>query len=35
MERREFLLAVLVTSIGAARPAFAAEPAVTVYKSPT
>jgi len=35
MERRDFLLAILLTSMGAARPAFAAEPYVTVYSSPT
>ena len=35
MKRRDFLLSILVTSMGATRSAFAVEPAVTVYKSAT
>jgi hypothetical protein len=35
MERRDFLLAILLTSMGSARSALAAEPYVTVYSSPT
>lgn len=35
MKRRELLLAILATSIGAARPAFAVEPDITVYKNPS
>lgn len=35
MKRREFLLAVLATSLQAVHPAHAADEAITVYKSPT
>jgi hypothetical protein len=35
MKRREFLLAVLATSLQAVRPAGAADDTVTVYKSPS
>lgn len=35
MKRRQFLLAVLATSLGTVRSAYAAEEFVIVYKSPT
>lgn len=35
MKRRQFLLAVLATSLGAVPSAHAVEDTITVYKSPT